>query len=93
MRQIGVINLPVTILKENKRFVAYTPALDVSTSGRTYKEVKKRFEEIVQIFIEELVKNGTLNQVLGELGWREVQSKWQPPVVIAHETESVKVAV
>ncbi len=93
MRQFGLINLPVTILKENKRFVAYTPALDLSTSGRTYKEVKKRFEEVVQIFIEELIKNHTLDQVLRDLGWREVQKKWQPPVVVAHETESVKVAV
>lgn len=85
--------MPVTILKEGKRFVAYTPALDLSTSGKTYDEVKKRFEEIVNIFVEELVKNDTLDQVLRDMGWREIKNRWQPPVVVSHETESVKIAV
>ena len=93
MRHIGIVNLPVTFLKEGKRFVAYTPALDLSTSGKTYDEVKKRFDEIVNIFIEELVKNNTLDQVLKDMGWREVQKKWQPPVVVSHQTQTVKVAV
>lgn len=86
-------NLPVTIFKENKRYVAYTPVLDLSTSGRTYNEVKKRFGEIVNIFIEELVRNNTLDQVLKDMGWTEVRKNWQPPTVVSHETETVKIAV
>ena len=35
--------LPVSFLKEDKRFIAYTPALDLSTSGKTYEEARKRF--------------------------------------------------
>lgn len=86
-------NLPVTIFKEKKRYIAHTPALDLSTSGRTYEEVKKRFEEIVNIFFEELVKNDTLDDVLRDMGWREVKKNWQPPVVVSHETETVRVSV
>ena len=49
--------LPVIITKQNKRFVAYTPVLDLSTSGKTEKDVKKKFVEIVAIFLEELVES------------------------------------
>lgn len=57
-------NLSVTFLREGKRFVAYTPALDLSTSGTTFEQAKKRFTEAVQIFLEECHKMGTLEGVL-----------------------------
>jgi len=83
--------LSVSIFKEGKRFVAYTPVLDLSTSGKTYKEVKKRFAEIVNIFFEETIKKGTLDEALQELGWRKIHKQWQPPVLIAQESEEIKV--
>lgn len=51
-----VINFstPVSVFKEGEVFVAYTPTLDISTCADTLKEVKKRFEELVMIFIKEL---------------------------------------
>ena len=85
--------LPVSIFKEGKRFIAYTPALDLSTSGKDYDEVKHRFEEIVHIFFEELIKKGTLNEILEELGWRKIQKQWSPPPVIAHESEKIRIPV
>lgn len=85
------INLPVSILREGKRFVAYTPALDLSTSGRSYKEVKKRFNEVVEIFFEETIKKGTLEEALRDLGWRRIQAKWTPPVVISQESQTIRV--
>lgn len=85
------ISLPVVILKEGKHFVAYTPALDVATSGKTYEQVKERFTEIVEIFLEELVEKGTLNKVLSELGWQRRQKEWFPPVVVANETQDFPV--
>ena len=83
--------LPVSILREGKRFVAYTPALDLSTSGKSYKEVKERFEEIVNIFFEELIKKGTLEEVLRSLGWKRIQAKWSPPIVISQESQTIRV--
>ena len=41
------VNLPVTIFKEGKSYVAYSPALDLSTSASTYKKAQVRFSEIV----------------------------------------------
>ena len=63
--------------------MAYTPALDVCTSGKTEKEVKIRFAEIANVFLEELIEMGTINDVLSELGWTKVQKKWTPPKIIS----------
>ena len=45
------VNLPVTIFKEGKSYVAYSPALDLSTSASTYKKARIRFLEIVEFFL------------------------------------------
>jgi len=81
----SVLNLPVVITKQNKRFVAYTPALDISTSGASEKEARKHFAELVSIFLEEIFEAKTADAVLTELGWKKVQKKWTPPKVISSE--------
>jgi len=83
--------LPVSILREGKKYVAHTPALDLSTSGRSYEEVKKRFNEIVNIFFEESIRKGTLEEALRDLGWKRAQARWNPPVVISQESQTVRV--
>jgi hypothetical protein len=80
-----LFSLPVHITKQGKRFVAYTPALDISTSGKSEKEVKVRFTEIVALFLEEIMEAGTINDVLSELGWKKEQKKWTPPRVISSQ--------
>jgi len=79
-------SLPVNISKHGKRYVAYTPALDLSTSGKNMAEVKRRFSEVVELFFEELQDAGTLTEVLTELGWKrharvsaKSPAQWQPP--------------
>ena len=83
--------LPISILREGKKYVAHTPALDLSTSGKNYEEVKRRFNEIVNIFFEELIKKGTLEDALRDLGWKKVQTRWNPPLVISQESQTVRV--
>ena len=87
------LKLPVSFLREGKKYIAYTPVLDLSTSGKTYAEARKRFAEIVNIFFEELIRNDTLEEVLRGLGWKRVRTKWNPPVVISQESQTVRVAV
>lgn len=92
MRKVGLeFKLPVSIIKEGKSYIAYTPALDLSTSGKTYKEAKERFEEIVNIFFEELIKKGTLEEVLLDLGWKRVRAKWNPPIVVSQDFQTIQV--
>ena len=95
MRQTGVLNfsLGVQIIRQGKRFVAYTPVLDLSTSGRTEKEAQKRFEEAVNLFFEEIINAGTFEGVLGGLGWEKVKNHWQPPQVVSERNVNLKVPV
>ncbi|MFH1392420.1 MAG: type II toxin-antitoxin system HicA family toxin [bacterium] len=84
-------SLPLSIFKEGKAFVAYAPALDLSTSGKTFEEVKRRFTEVVNIFFGETAKKGTLDTILQELGWQKVQRNWVPPFLVAQTLENMQV--
>ena len=91
-----VFNLPVSIFKEGKQYIAYTYALDLSTSGKSLEQVKKRFVEATNILFEELVKKGTLDEVLLELGWEKEKKNnknWLPPIQISNEIETLAIPV
>ena len=87
------LQLPISIFREGKHFIAYTPVLDLSTSGKNYDEVKKRFKEAVSVFFEELVKKGTLDEVLESLGWQKIKKQWTPPFLVSQESQMVQFAV
>lgn len=86
-------NLPVTFLRERRRFIAHSPAIDLSTSGKTFKEAQKRFFEAAMLFFEEIVEKGTVNEVLRDLGWQKIKKDWQPPMVVSQKLETVNVCV
>ena len=81
-------NLPVSIFKEGKLYVAHTYALDLSTSGKSLEQAKERFIEATNLFFEELNNMGTLEQVLLDLGWEKDNKNWLPPVQVSHELET-----
>jgi len=89
--------LQVSFIKEGDKFIAYSPALDLSTSGDTLEQVRKRFEEISTIFFEECVRMGTLEDVLQDLGWQKKTPAssfdlgWAPPVIIGQESQRINV--
>jgi len=88
---IKQLNLPVSFIRESDQFVAYTPALDLSTSGATLEDAKKNFTEAVELFFEETVAMGTLEDVLLDLGWEKQEHTFIPPIVISQGMESVSV--
>jgi hypothetical protein len=74
--------LPVSVKKEGSTYVAYTPALDISTDGQTKAEARKNFAELVATFFDEFSDNAdALDVVLRELGWVKSKDAWAPPVV------------
>jgi len=44
------VKLSVFFLREGKKFIAYSPALDISTCADTFEKAKARFEELVAVF-------------------------------------------
>lgn len=72
--------LSVQFLREGNEFIAYCPALDISTSGSSMEEAQKMFEELLDIFLEETLKMRTLEKVLNECGWKKIgKGGWHPP--------------
>ncbi len=91
------VSLPVMFLEEAGGVVAYTPLLDYSTCGDNREDAVKMFDEGVRIFLKELVKMGTLAEVLHECGWQKVSQtkepeRWIPPEAICRE-QKVKVSI
>lgn len=82
--------LQLLIFREGKHFIAYSPALDLSTSAQSYEEVKNRFNEVLKVFFEELVSKGTIEEVLRNLGWEKIRDRWQPPPLISQEYVSIE---
>lgn len=86
-------SIPVFFLKEGEYYIAYTPAVDLSTAGKTFEEAKKRFHEAFSLFMEELVAAGTVDEVLQGYGWKRVHGRPVPPMYVGHSSESVKIPI
>lgn len=94
MKKVNInFNLPVVFLKEKNTFVAYSPALDLSTCGKSFEEAQRRFFEISKIFFQEIIKKGTEEEVLGELGWQKINQEWSSPIMISHRQNTIKIPV
>lgn len=83
--------ISIAILKEGNRYIAFSPAFDLSTSGKSVEDASKHFEEAVQLFFEETMEAGTLEQVLQDLGWKKGKLKWNPPVIVSQKAQTVMV--
>lgn len=91
-KSILQINLPITIFKEGKSYIAYSPALDLSTSASTYAKAQNRFLEATKLFFEELAEMGTLDTVLTGLGWQKLKANWHPPVVVSNYIQPINLS-
>jgi predicted RNase H-like HicB family nuclease len=72
-------NLEVAFYKEGKYFVAYCPAVEVSSYASTIEKAKERFGEELKIFFDETVKRGTLEKLLIQYGWVLQRKEFKPP--------------
>ncbi len=80
------VAVPLNIFKEGEQFVAHCPVLDLSTSGHAFDQVQARFHEALQMFIKDLVEQGTLDEVLRSYGWQKVEKPtphWTPPQLVS----------
>ncbi len=91
MNQSISCGLPVTIFREGAAFVAYSPALDLSSSGSSEQEAKRMFGEAVEVFFEELMEMDTVDSVLKDLGWTKAKGQFHPPEVVEQSVVNVMV--
>lgn len=93
MVKMQKVVLNVTFYREGDKFIAYSPAFDLSTCGDTEEQAKKRFEEALSLFLEEVDKMGTMEDVLIECGWAKVShptKHWQPPIYIGQTQKEIR---
>ena len=88
------LQLQVQFTKEGETFIAYSPALDLSSCGGTFEEAQRNFEEAADIFFEECDADGTIIDVLKSLGWEQVEKptpQWLPPRIVGNVNIPVSV--
>jgi hypothetical protein len=86
--------IPLFFFQEGSKVIAYSPAFDISTYGSNEEEAKRRFGEVVTIFLKECTQMGTLEEVLEECGWQksiETPLKWSHSSHGSYQEESVKI--
>lgn len=77
------IDFTTHIFKEGDTYVAYVPELDLSSCGGTADEARNNIRDAVQGFLETCQEMGTLDEILGEAGYRREGEKWLPPEFIS----------
>jgi predicted RNase H-like HicB family nuclease len=73
--------ITVMLYQQGDYVMAYCPALDLSSYGKTEREAKSSFEEALDIFLEYCEEQGTLEQNLVACGWKLRHGYLQPDEV------------
>jgi predicted RNase H-like HicB family nuclease len=74
------VRLPVFLIEdEYGYFSAFCPALNISGQGRDEDSAIQSFHQVMEIFLEETTRKGTLPKILKELGWTQHNHDHRPP--------------
>ena len=60
--------LTVIIKKENGKYSSWCPELDVASQGDTVEEARQNLQEAVELYVETMVEDGELSQLLDKVG-------------------------
>lgn len=85
--------IQVIYLKEGDAFVCYSPAFDLAAHGDSFEDAEKSFTETLKLFIEEVTKKNTWEEVLREYGWQKVKKAWRPPLIIGQDSKRIQIPV
>ncbi len=70
-KQLYSFAVPFVILEEDNKYVADCDALGLASHGRDEKEAKSSIEAVISTFLKELLKMGTIDEVLKSHGWNK----------------------
>lgn len=72
-------SLEIYIFKEDSNYIAYCPALDISSCAETYNDAISSFYEMLQLHVECCIEAGTLHDDLLAHGWKFRKKSILPP--------------
>lgn len=84
-------SIPVIYLKEGDIFICYSPAFDLVAHGDSFEDAEKSFTASLRLFIEEVTRKGTWEDVLKESGWTKLKKAWSPPRIIGQGNKSIEI--
>jgi predicted RNase H-like HicB family nuclease len=64
------LQLSILVFQEGDYYVSYCPSLELSSYGESVQEAKEGFDEVMQVYLEESQKHGTLHDDLIKHGWK-----------------------
>jgi predicted RNase H-like HicB family nuclease len=76
------VEVMLVLDEDSGQYVAYCPALELSSYGDTEAEAQQAFEEALEFFASDTARRGTLDQLLLALGWRLTKKPaaiYEPP--------------
>ncbi len=79
------ITFTAQIWKEDGKYIAYAPELDVASFGDSVAHAKVRLREAVTLFLEGASRLGTLANILAEAGFERHGRTYRPRRVLARE--------
>ena len=79
------IEYTVQIWSEGDQFVAHAMPLDVMSSGRTPEEARAALDEAVRVLLATAADQGSLEEVLCEVGYKLRGGEWLSPSWVATE--------
>ena len=71
------------IFKEGDTYVAYAPALDLSSCGATGEEARRNIRDAVRGFLSASADMGTRDEILREAGYRQDGGNWRAPEFVS----------
>ncbi len=80
------------IFREAGTYVAYVPALDLSSCGATAEEARRNIRDAVRGFLATSTELGTLEEILTEAGYRREGDRWIPPEFVSLDRLAMNVA-
>jgi predicted RNase H-like HicB family nuclease len=81
LKKIISADVTVMLYQQGDYVMAYCPALELSSYGKTEQEATAAFREALDIFLEYCGEQGTLEQNLIACGWDIRQGYHQPEEV------------
>lgn len=81
----------VHIWREGRQFVAHAMPLDVMSAGRTPAEARSALDEAVEVFLETAADMSTIEDILLETGYENINGKWVSPDWVATERSSTAI--
>lgn len=84
-------SIPVIIWKEDSQFIAYSPALDITTQGDSVEDAQSMLSDAAEGFFEVIMEQGTMSEVLTSLGWKQISKQWYPPQLVSQEYQTIQI--